>query len=112
MPTGKNNQLSKPPVNRSLLQKYDRPGPRYTSYPTVPEWSDSFGPDDYFKALKRTSLSPEPLSLYIHVPFCKARCFYCGCNTCVRRDDVQADRYLDAVISELDMVRDNLGEPR
>ncbi|MFZ5979525.1 MAG: oxygen-independent coproporphyrinogen III oxidase [Candidatus Zixiibacteriota bacterium] len=105
MPTGKTSQKSKPPVNRSLLRKYDRPGPRYTSYPTVPEWNGSFGPEDYIETLERASLDIEPLSLYIHIPFCRSRCFYCGCNTCVRRDDAQADRYLDAVIKELAMIR-------
>ena len=61
-------------VSRELLKKYDRPGPRYTSYPTAPEWSADFGPDDYRAALRQVAAENDPLSLYVHIPFCRERC--------------------------------------
>jgi len=93
---------------RDLLYKYDRPGPRYTSYPTVPEWSDTFGPENYIEALNRASESTDPLSLYIHIPFCKMRCFYCGCNTTITSNPEKPKEYLEALGEELDMVTGHL----
>ncbi len=95
---------------RDLLYKYDRPGPRYTSYPTVPEWSDSFGPDAYIKALERASQSTDPLSLYIHIPFCRMRCFYCGCNTTITNNPEKPKEYLNSLKSEIGIVTGHLGK--
>lgn len=96
-------------VTRDLLIKYDRPGPRYTSYPTVPEWSD-FTSADYAAALRRAAQTPDaPLSLYVHIPFCKKRCAYCGCNTAVLRDPGEVAAYVEDVAREIASVRAQLG---
>jgi len=101
------------PVTRDLLIRYDKPGPRYTSYPTAPEWNDEFGPGDYRKALDDAATrAGEPLSMYIHIPFCHERCIYCGCNVVVTEKEGVADRYLDYLDRELELAAQALGDRR
>lgn len=89
----------------NLLKKYGKPVPRYTSYPTAPEWSTEFGNDEYVSALRDASCHrDEPLSLYVHIPFCSRRCTFCGCTTLVPSEGDIVDRYLDKVDTEIDMV--------
>ncbi len=88
-----------------LLAKYDRPGPRYTSYPTAVEFTDAFGEADYRERLAAADrLGDEPLSLYVHLPFCRERCLYCGCTSiATSRRDV-AERYLEHLLLEIDLL--------
>ncbi len=87
--------------DRELIRKYDRPGPRYTSYPPAPHFRDDFGPGDYARLLAASARRPRPLSLYVHVPFCRARCFFCGCNVVIARDPGRGRRYLDMLEGEV-----------
>jgi oxygen-independent coproporphyrinogen-3 oxidase len=97
----------------SLLARYDVPGPRYTSYPTVPAWTAPFGPADYREALgELTRLTQDPVSVYVHLPFCEYRCHYCACNVTVAKRTGVADGYLDRVERELDLVTGILGRQR
>lgn len=79
-----------------LLRRYDRPGPRYTSYPTAPQFNDAFGEPDLRDAARASNDEPIPrrLSLYVHVPFCFSPCFYCACNRIITRDTARGDAYL------------------
>lgn len=100
-------------VTRDLLIRYDRPGPRYTSYPTVPVWSESFSEADYRRCLeKAASRTGEPLSLYVHIPFCTRRCAFCGCNTIATENKEIAKEYLDYLEVELQMLADALAATR
>lgn len=100
-------------ITPELLARYDRPGPRYTSYPTAPQFTPQFSAGDYRVALARAAGKPhEPLSLYIHIPFCEARCSYCGCNVVIARRRGIEDAYLDHVEQELALVAAALGERR
>ncbi len=101
-----------PDVPPGHVDTYDVPGPRYTSYPTVPEWSDGFGPREYVRALERASGSRAPLSLYVHIPFCWSMCSYCGCNVIVTRNPARADAYLDLLEIEIGRVARHLGDRR
>ncbi len=96
-----------------LLQRYDRPGPRYTSYPTAVEFTGDFGEEAYCERLREAAQQPaEPLSLYVHLPFCEARCTYCGCTTIItHRRDVAA-RYLQYLEREIEMIAEALGNRR
>jgi oxygen-independent coproporphyrinogen-3 oxidase len=96
---------------RILLKKYDRPGPRYTSYPMVPVWSDKFGAHDYKQALTEASQAKDqPLSLYLHIPFCRKRCWFCGCTTTALKSVNTHDAYLESVEKECSLVAGLLGE--
>ena len=61
-----------------ILRRHDRPGPRYTSYPTAPHFHDGYGAGQFREAIARSNASARPLSLYVHVPYCTSPCFYCG----------------------------------
>jgi len=100
-------------ITPELVAKYDRPGPRYTSYPTAPQFSTSFTAADYRRALELAGQrAEEPLSLYLHVPFCEARCTYCGCNIVISPHRGPEEPYLAAVEQELAMVATAVGSRR
>jgi len=91
-----------PPAD--LIRKYDRPGPRYTSYPTAPEWSPEFGAARYLDHLDRADRQGGPLSVYVHLPFCREMCRFCGCNVIATHDRTRADHYLDVLEREVALV--------
>lgn len=100
-------------ITADLLRKYDRPGPRYTSYPTAVEFSGSCSWDTYEAKLEEAAAHvSEPLSLYVHLPFCEERCTFCGCAVIATRRREVVARYLDAVQREIDMVADRLRHRR
>jgi oxygen-independent coproporphyrinogen-3 oxidase len=90
------------------IRRLDVPGPRYTSYPTVPEWRDLTSADAE-RALAAAGAAGEPLSLYVHIPFCKEMCTYCGCHVIVASDPRKADDYLALVRREAELQRKALG---
>lgn len=89
-----------------LLRRYDRPGPRYTSYPTAPQFSDAFQAGDLREVatISNGDPIPRPLSLYLHIPFCSSPCFYCGCNRVITRDTSRGSSYLTRLYREMAMV--------
>ncbi len=89
-----------------VLNKYNVPGPRYTSYPTAPEWSDDFGPADFERAMIEadSSTSPRPVSLYFHIPFCERLCLFCGCNVVINKRKEVAIPYLEHLRREIERI--------
>jgi oxygen-independent coproporphyrinogen-3 oxidase len=106
--------LEVPTPSEELLRRYDVPGPRYTSYPTVPEWRHDLGSAAFAERLEAAGWagSAEPLSLYVHLPFCRSLCWYCGCNVVIAQEVCATDRYLDHLVREMDMVVERLGSRR
>jgi oxygen-independent coproporphyrinogen-3 oxidase len=99
-------------VDEALILRMSGAGPRYTSYPTVPEWKD-FGDADARAALARASERPdEPLSIYVHLPFCARMCLFCGCTVEITRRADKVRSYLDAVEREVEMTAAILGPRR
>lgn len=92
-------------TNADLLRRYDQPGPRYTSYPTAPQFSESFGEAELREAARLSNGDPIPrrLSLYLHVPFCMSPCFYCGCNRIITRDLSRGEVYLTRLYREIEL---------
>jgi oxygen-independent coproporphyrinogen-3 oxidase len=92
-----------PPFDAELLKRYDRPGPRYTSYPTAPQFTPAFTERELREQARRGNQSspPQPLSLYLHIPYCFAPCFYCGCNRIVTRDAERGAVYLRQLQTEI-----------
>ncbi len=93
-------------VDVDTLLKYDKAGPRYTSYPTAPVWSESFGPERFREKIIETNGadSAAPLSLYFHIPFCYSLCFYCGCNSIITRKKGHAAEYISYLKREMENV--------
>jgi oxygen-independent coproporphyrinogen-3 oxidase len=91
--------------NEELIRKYDRPGPRYTSYPPATEFHEGVREEDYRRMLLESNLSNRPLSLYFHIPFCESACWFCGCNVIISHRKDVSRRYLDYVYREMDMLK-------
>jgi oxygen-independent coproporphyrinogen-3 oxidase len=102
-------------VSAELLHRYNVPGPRYTSYPTAPVWTETMGPADYLRAIEEGSGLPDPapLSLYLHLPYCESLCHFCACTVVITGTNHSPEaRYLAAVEREADAVAAVAGDRR
>jgi oxygen-independent coproporphyrinogen-3 oxidase len=101
-------------VDFDLLKKYDRPGPRYTSYPTAPVFRDTFTAEDYRSEILATNIQEgsADLSLYFHFPFCDTLCYFCGCTMLVTRDRARIEEYQQYLKREIDMIAPLIGRNR
>ncbi|MFV0521028.1 MAG: oxygen-independent coproporphyrinogen III oxidase [Mangrovibacterium sp.] len=88
-----------------LIEKYNVPVPRYTSYPPANFFDNKFNAADYLSAVEESNhANPQNISIYIHIPFCTSLCYYCGCNTHISKNDDLKRRYVDAVKKEIKMI--------
>ena len=92
--------------DNQLISRYDLAGPRYTSYPTAPQFQDSFTETALLNAITRSNQAQRPLSLYFHIPFCDSLCYYCGCNKIVTNNKGRALPYIHRMIQELSLYAD------
>jgi oxygen-independent coproporphyrinogen-3 oxidase len=91
-------------VDTELLRRYDKTGPRYTSYPTAVQFTDQFSETDYHQAaIDSNSASEKPLSLYFHIPFCSTLCFYCACSKIVTKNQARGREYLEYLFREIEL---------
>jgi len=95
--------MAKVEFDAELIKRYDKAGPRYTSYPTAVQFSDNYTSADYKQFAEKSNQTKQPLSLYFHIPFCDTVCFYCGCNKVVTKDRSKAAPYLERVHKEIEM---------
>lgn len=91
-------------ISSELLSKYDKVGPRYTSYPTAPEWTNNFKQSDWLTAIEESNKLQKDISLYFHIPFCKSACYYCACNFVVSPQNKLAWPYLKALSREIKLI--------
>ncbi|TXD83076.1 oxygen-independent coproporphyrinogen III oxidase [Subsaximicrobium wynnwilliamsii] len=101
-------------MNKTLIKKYNIPGPRYTSYPTVPFWDlEAFTKDLWMKSFKRSfieSNSDQGISLYIHLPFCESLCTFCACHKHITKRHGMEDPYIKTVLKEWDLYVNEMPE--
>ncbi len=100
-------------ITSELLTRFDVPGPRYTSYPTADRFVEAFTEADYLQALDQRNVSAasraQPLSLYVHIPFCESLCYYCACNKIITKHKDRAETYLRYLTREVDLHMAHLG---
>ncbi len=103
-------------MEKDLLFKYNVPGPRYTSYPTVPYWQKTPPTQEKWKELVSNAFNisnrKEGISLYIHLPFCEQLCTYCGCNTRITINHAVENRYIKALLKEWQLYLSLFGEQK
>ena len=101
-------------VDFQLLQKYNVAIPRYTSYPTVPNWKEELDANEWENSFKhRFSIDNKAngISLYLHLPFCESLCTYCGCNKKITTNHNVEDEYITAILKEWNRYRNLMNEP-
>src|ERR1700752_3158743 len=99
-------------VSEEFLERYNRPGPRYTSYPTAPVWNDSFGPAELQKVHEEAERARSPVSLYMHIPFCESLCLFCACNVIIQKDKSVTIPYLETLKREISYVSTHVSKKR
>jgi len=98
-------------IDFTKFEKYSRPGPRYTSYPTAPEFNTDFTFEDLKEKFKSQS-DNRPLSLYIHIPFCRSACYFCGCNVIFTSKEDKKVKYISYIKKELEILAQHLNTNR
>jgi oxygen-independent coproporphyrinogen III oxidase len=99
-------------ISPEFLALYNRPGPRYTSYPTAPVWRDDFGVDDLERAYEQADAERTPVSIYMHLPFCESLCLFCACNVVITKDHSVAPPYLTTLKREIEHVSQHVSRSR
>lgn len=100
-------------LNLELARKYSRPGPRYTSYPTAPQFSEAVGADEYLSDLSNPAVPVTPeISLYFHLPFCRSLCYFCACNVIITHRREHIADYLRLLKKEIDLVAPHIADGR
>lgn len=101
-------------IDVKLINKYDKPGPRYTSYPTAPQFTEGFTASNLLEEIKSTNLGNnlKDISLYFHLPFCDTLCYFCGCNMIVTRNRDRISKYLEYLEKEIDIYSDLINPSR
>lgn len=92
-----------------LIKKYNRPGPRYTSYPPVPFWANTPDETQWIQHVRETYDQDKGVDLYVHVPYCESLCYYCGCSRIITKDHSVEDKYLSMVLQEWELYQQKLG---
>jgi len=98
-------------IDFKKFEKYSKPGPRYTSYPTAPEFTEDFSQNDLIEIFSKQDKNRN-LSLYIHLPFCRSACYFCGCNVIFTSKEDKKVRYLEYLQKELDLLKKYLDTSR
>ena len=96
------------PIDADLLRRHDVAGPRYTSYPTADRFVEAHQGAQHLQALRQRGTA-QPLSVYVHIPFCEQLCYYCACNKIITKHHERAQPYLDALEVEMDLVAEAIG---
>ena len=99
-------------VSEEFLARYNRPGPRYTSYPTAPVWNDSFQATDLEQVHAAAEAALTPVSLYMHLPFCESLCLFCACNVIIQKDKSVALPYFEVLKKEIARVARSVSRER
>lgn len=99
-------------ISSELLEKYDKMGPRYTSYPTAPIWSSDFDSNLWQEAINRSNKTQEDISLYFHIPFCRSACYYCACNFVVSPNPENSEPYMQVLYKEIEAVGNKIDKTR
>jgi oxygen-independent coproporphyrinogen III oxidase len=101
-------------IDPVLIRSYDVSGPRYTSYPTADRFVEAFGEAQLTQWLEKRNIGgiSQPLSVYVHLPFCDTVCYYCGCNKVVTKDHSRSSKYINYLEDELALLEPRLGASR
>ncbi len=100
-------------ITHQFLEKYNKPGPRYTSYPPATSFHEKFKTEDFISSIVSSNNSkPENISIYVHIPFCPQRCYFCGCNTTEFKSEETINKYIDSLLKEIDTCASYLDKSR
>src|SRR5499427_4920858 len=99
-------------VSEEFLARYNRPGPRYTSYPTAPVWNDAFGLADLEEVHSAADAARTPVSLYMHLPFCESLCLFCACNVIIQKDKNATLPYFEVLKKEIARIAQSVSRER
>lgn len=101
-------------ISESLIRRFDRSGPRYTSYPTADRFVDNFSSEHYITALakRQQNVSLPDYSVYVHLPYCQSLCYFCACNKIITQDTSRSAAYVQTLLKELQLLAPHLGQTR